>query len=338
MKKVTAILMVLTLLSSLFTIPAYAAEDEGTVSFYNFKYKNNTLYIKTGDSYYSLPLSREQGGTPYFEKTDKLGDGNVIWRVDLTELAGAKNRNSIEIYEYVSFLASDSFIYMPVTLYNKDENDFYNDWLYYILKINKATGNYEIIEPSEAGSTPYIIKKYKNKLYVYMQEEPLYYIGDNNELVSTGLPTYISTYSQSSSKSNYVYGLDYSRNGSEQLSICNLDSMKKVNTIKSIQGYAVTDDKLYYGKIINSSFKVYAASPYGKNAKVIFSKKSVKDYRYRLSRVTSKYIYYKVYRDDMFFPIYYKYSIKTKKSKTIGYEEYTTNASDYGDGFFDPVG
>lgn len=345
MKKTAIIFMLLVMLATLLTAPVYAdeplssAEDEGTVRFYNFKYEDYFLYIKHGGSYYvcSKPETYEDSNF-YFEKTAVLGSGNAIWHLDLYALAQKKSREIIQVANYSPVLCGDKYLYLPVWMSNKDYAVDPN-FLFCILKVDTATGKYELLESPEFYGIPWMIKKYNGKLYFGLQDSGLCYMDEKGDIFASGLEIYDISYSQTSSKSKYIYGMQGLSGLRYNLRIFNLDSQKRINTIKYIRGYSVTDSKLYYAKIADSRFKVYSASLTGKNAKVIFSRKPIKGHYLELSRVTSKYIYYKAQDTDFAtLPVYYRYSRSTKKTKTIGYEEYAKNASDYREGFFAPVG
>ncbi len=362
MKRFNIIFMVIAMLAAMLAAPVYAeasassadsssaintasvtdsaaaTEDEGTVRFYNFKYKNHFLYIKRGGSYYVCTLSENYDDSNfYFEKTDKLGNGDAIWHVDLFSLAEKRGYDTVKVANTVPLLCSDKYLYLPVSMYDKNYTPE-STWLYCILKIDTGTGKYEVLESDSLHSIPWLIKKYNGRLYFGLPDVGLCYFDESGKVVATEVYTSASDYSQSYSKSKYIYYGIYGAAGNRyNLEIFNLDTLKRVRIVKNVHGYAVTDSKLYYGKIADARFKVYSASPDGINAKSIFSMKPKKGFYYELSRVTPNYIYYKAYDYD-YNAVYYRYSRASKKIKLLDYPVYATNASDFSEGYFEPVG
>lgn len=355
MKKTAIIFMIIFMFTSILATPVHAAEpatetdtaaaepsvdsgNEGIVRFYNFKYENNFLYVNQNGNYYVCAYTGGyEDSNFYFSKTKKLGSGDEIWHINLYELAEKKGYDIIQVVYSTPLLLSDKYLYLPVSMYNKSDDSDYS-FLYCVLKIDIETGEYRI-EISSPYSAFWLVKKYKGKLYFNVSDNGLCYMNNAGNMASADIFTYAANYSQSSSKNKYIYDVMSMDGTIYSLGIYDLDIKKKIKTIKSVRGYSATDSKIYYGKIVDSRFKVYSANPDGSKAKSVFGTKPKKGMYYELSRVTPKYIYYKAYnRNFSVFPIYYRYSRSTKKIRTLGYTEYATKASDFTDGYYDPVG
>ncbi len=341
MKRLAIILMVIVMFTSLFSVPAFAAEDEGTVKFYNFKYYNGFLYIKNSGYHYVCANTQSyEDSNYYFSKTKDLGDGIELWHIDLTKIAEKYKYEVIQIVDPAPILCSDKYIYIVINMYDKyKEGQEYRDATSYIMKIDKETGEYEFLDSPFINFCPYMVKKRNGVLYFNLPDFGLTAMDEDGKLTSVKLNLNDASYSQTSSKSKYMYGVRGSMGFVYNLNVFNCDTAKRIRTIKSVCGYSATDSKLYYGKVVDSRFRVYSANPSGSKPKSIFSTKALKNKDYELSRVTNKYIYYKVYDKGYYgMPMFYRYNRSTKKKTTVGYTTYTINSGDFRDGYFDPKG
>ena len=361
MKKFTVLFMVIVMTASLFVLPVSAetksadepllisqlnptaesgaADDEGTVRFYHFNYsKGGINYIKRDGFYYACTRQAlSDDGGYYLSKREFLTKGEDLWKINLLKIAEEYKYEVVLVSASDPVLCSDKYLYLTVDLHNigSFEGTESDNIRFMIMKVDTATGEYELFDVPGIEFFPQLVKTYKGKLYFNNEGIGLFRMDENGKIEETGLIVYHTSFSQPNSKSRYIYshvGMDEAR---LYLRVHSLKTNDRVREIKAVRGYYATDSRLYYGKISDSRFKVYSANLSGSKPKVIFSLKIKSGKDYELSKVTSKYIYYKRYPENYpaSAPICYRYSRAAKKIKTLSYADYSRLASDFRYGY-----
>lgn len=231
-------------------------------------------------------------GNTLYASTSKTGNGKVI----------VESSKSIPLYQ--RFVTNGSVLY-----YSETDSNFA-----YIYSVKMNGKNKKLIGKVKNG---YGIEGYYNgNLYVIDSK-----IGSMNtyrlniktkkwKCIQKGAAPY-AQYKE------YMLLLNDDLRGNAYVFNCKTEKSVKISSKVQIPGgLSFVSGKIYYSESINnSSVKIKSCSLNGKNKKTI----AAKLYADHMGKITSKYVYYIKYRDNGINYDYefYRYDIKTKKSKKI---------------------